>query len=94
MKNSALLKNVVTTRQQNIKHLSASLVSQTSSSTTRSAHHNFSSVNALDHHNKHTTFQVATVFGCTGFLGRYIVSQLAAAGYQVITPWRDDQFVC
>lgn len=91
MRNSALLKNVVTTRQQNIKHLSASLVSQTSS-TTRSAHHNFSSVNNLDHHNKHTTFQVATVFGCTGFLGRYIVSQLAAAGYQVITPWRDDQF--
>ncbi|RUS16462.1 hypothetical protein BC937DRAFT_91171 [Endogone sp. FLAS-F59071] len=32
----------------------------------------------------------ATVFGCTGFLGRYIVSKLAKQGTQVVVPWRDE----
>lgn len=31
-----------------------------------------------------------TVFGCTGFLGRYIVSKLAKEGTQVIVPYRDE----
>ncbi|KAF8636019.1 hypothetical protein AX15_000179 [Amanita polypyramis BW_CC] len=31
-----------------------------------------------------------TVFGCTGFLGRYLVSKLARAGTQVIVPYRDE----
>jgi hypothetical protein len=60
----------------------------------RNAHQDVMSVNTTDYFNKHTTFQVATVFGCTGFLGRYIVAELAQAGYQVITPWRNDEFVC
>jgi NADH dehydrogenase (ubiquinone) 1 alpha subcomplex subunit 9 len=33
---------------------------------------------------------VATVFGCTGFLGRYLVSKLAKSGTQVIVPYRDE----
>jgi NADH dehydrogenase (ubiquinone) 1 alpha subcomplex subunit 9 len=33
---------------------------------------------------------VATVFGCTGFLGRYLVAKLAKAGTQVIVPYRDE----
>jgi len=32
---------------------------------------------------------VATVFGCTGFLGRYVVSKLARQGTQVIVPYRE-----
>ncbi|KAG8972942.1 hypothetical protein FRB90_010074, partial [Tulasnella sp. 427] len=36
------------------------------------------------------TGHVATVFGCTGFLGRYLVSKLAKAGTQVIVPFRDE----
>jgi len=36
------------------------------------------------------TGHVATVFGCTGFLGRYLVSKLAKAGTQVIVPYRDE----
>ncbi|KAI0301162.1 hypothetical protein B0F90DRAFT_1719783 [Multifurca ochricompacta] len=36
------------------------------------------------------TGHVATVFGCTGFLGRYLVSKLAKAGTQVIIPYRDE----
>ncbi|KAG6830689.1 hypothetical protein H0H92_015165 [Tricholoma furcatifolium] len=33
---------------------------------------------------------VVTVFGCTGFLGRYLVSKLAKMGTQVIVPYRDE----
>jgi len=33
---------------------------------------------------------VVTVFGCTGFLGRYLVSKLAKLGTQVIVPYRDE----
>ncbi|CAG8539280.1 48_t:CDS:2 [Dentiscutata erythropus] len=33
---------------------------------------------------------IATVFGCTGFLGRYIVSKLARQGTQVVVPYRDE----
>ncbi|KAH9161153.1 NADH dehydrogenase [Lactarius sanguifluus] len=33
---------------------------------------------------------VATVFGCTGFLGRYLVAKLAKAGTQVVIPYRDE----
>ena len=31
-----------------------------------------------------------TVFGCTGFLGRYLVSKLGKIGTQVIIPYRDE----
>ena len=60
----------------------------------RNAHQDVTSFTQTEYFNKHTTFQVATVFGCTGFMGRYIVAELAQAGYQVITPWRNDEFVC
>lgn len=33
---------------------------------------------------------VATVFGCTGFLGRYLVDRLAQKGTQVVVPYRDE----
>ncbi|KAI0632442.1 NADH dehydrogenase [Trametes polyzona] len=36
------------------------------------------------------TGHVATVFGCTGFLGRYVVAKLAKMGTQVIVPYRDE----
>ncbi|KZO93605.1 NAD(P)-binding protein [Calocera viscosa TUFC12733] len=32
----------------------------------------------------------ATVFGCSGFLGRYVVSKLAKSGSNVVVPYRDD----
>jgi len=35
------------------------------------------------------TGHVATVFGCTGQLGRYIVAKLARQGTQVVVPYRD-----
>ncbi|WWD22150.1 hypothetical protein CI109_106639 [Kwoniella shandongensis] len=31
-----------------------------------------------------------TVFGCTGFLGRYLVQKLARQGTQVVIPYRDE----
>lgn len=34
---------------------------------------------------------VATVFGATGFFGRYLVSKLASRGTQVIVPYRDEE---
>ncbi|KAI0084821.1 NADH dehydrogenase [Irpex rosettiformis] len=37
-----------------------------------------------------TTGHVVTVFGCTGFLGRYLVSKIAKSGTQVIVPYRDE----
>lgn len=33
----------------------------------------------------------ATVFGCSGFLGRYIVNALARQGSQVVVPYRRDE---
>lgn len=45
-----------------------------------------------DAQNPHTTFPVAAVFGCTGFIGKYIVQELAYNGYQVITPYRGSEF--
>ncbi|EIW65481.1 NADH dehydrogenase (ubiquinone) 1 alpha subcomplex 9 [Tremella mesenterica] len=33
---------------------------------------------------------VVTVFGCTGFLGRYTVAKIAKQGAQVIVPYRDE----
>ncbi|EKM51980.1 uncharacterized protein PHACADRAFT_199484 [Phanerochaete carnosa HHB-10118-sp] len=36
------------------------------------------------------TGHVVTVFGCTGFLGRYLVAKLAKAGSQIIVPYRDE----
>ncbi|CAO3694296.1 unnamed protein product [Rhizopus stolonifer] len=32
---------------------------------------------------------IATVFGCTGFLGRYVVNRLAQQGTQVVVAYRD-----
>jgi NADH dehydrogenase (ubiquinone) 1 alpha subcomplex subunit 9 len=32
---------------------------------------------------------VATVFGATGFLGKYLVSKLAKQGTQVVLPYRE-----
>ena len=34
---------------------------------------------------------IVTVFGCSGFLGRYVVSVLAKLGNIVITPYRGDE---
>ncbi|KAJ3173922.1 hypothetical protein HK101_011007 [Irineochytrium annulatum] len=34
------------------------------------------------------TGHIATVFGCTGFLGRYLVNVLGRRGTQVVTPYR------
>ncbi|KAI5120769.1 hypothetical protein M0805_004732 [Coniferiporia weirii] len=36
------------------------------------------------------TGHTVTVFGCTGFLGRYLVSKIAKSGTQVIVPYRDE----
>ncbi|WFD34083.1 Protein-lysine N-methyltransferase efm5 [Malassezia cuniculi] len=38
-----------------------------------------------------TNGSVATVFGATGFLGRYVVSKLARQGTQVVVPYRDEE---
>ncbi|THH27028.1 hypothetical protein EUX98_g7157 [Antrodiella citrinella] len=37
-----------------------------------------------------STGHVATVFGCTSFLGRYLVAKLAKSGTQVVIPYRDE----
>ncbi|KAK7048275.1 NADH-ubiquinone oxidoreductase subunit, mitochondrial [Favolaschia claudopus] len=34
---------------------------------------------------------VVTIFGCTGFLGRYLASKLAKMGTQVIVPYREEE---
>lgn len=34
---------------------------------------------------------VATVFGCTGFLGRYVSNRLARVGAQVVLPYRGEE---
>jgi len=34
---------------------------------------------------------VATVFGCTGFLGRYVVNMLGRLGVQVVIPYRAEE---
>ncbi|KAI8390187.1 hypothetical protein BD560DRAFT_380170 [Blakeslea trispora] len=36
-----------------------------------------------------TNGHIATVFGCTGFLGRYVVNKLARQGTQVVVAYRD-----
>jgi len=36
----------------------------------------------------------ATVFGATGFLGRYVVSKLGQFGCRVIVPYRGDELYC
>lgn len=41
-------------------------------------------------HSNSVTGSIATVFGATGFLGRYLVSKLAKAGTQVVVPYRDE----
>ncbi|KAL4402601.1 Protein-lysine N-methyltransferase Efm5 [Malassezia pachydermatis] len=38
-----------------------------------------------------TNGSIATVFGATGFMGRYLVSKLAKAGTQVVIPYRDEE---
>jgi NADH dehydrogenase (ubiquinone) 1 alpha subcomplex subunit 9 len=37
------------------------------------------------------TSVVATVFGCTGFLGRFVVNMLARSGAQVFVPYRGNE---
>ncbi|KAK9837336.1 hypothetical protein WJX81_007346 [Elliptochloris bilobata] len=37
---------------------------------------------------------VATVFGCSGFLARYVVNSLARQGSQVVMPYRCDDLDC
>eukprot|EP01089_Gocevia_fonbrunei_P020065 TRINITY_DN7331_c0_g1_i1.p1 TRINITY_DN7331_c0_g1~~TRINITY_DN7331_c0_g1_i1.p1 ORF type:complete len:365 (+),score=68.87 TRINITY_DN7331_c0_g1_i1:85-1179(+) len=38
-----------------------------------------------------TSGAIATVFGCTGFLGRFVVNQLGSIGSQVILPYRGEE---
>ncbi|CAG2202279.1 NDUFA9 [Mytilus edulis] len=38
--------------------------------------------------------EVVTVFGSTGFLGRFIVNRLGKTGSQIILPWRGDDARC
>jgi len=54
--------------------------------------------NSLDHYSKYgeggrNSFNgtVATVFGATGFLGRYVVNRLTRAGTQVVIPFRGSE---
>jgi NADH dehydrogenase (ubiquinone) 1 alpha subcomplex subunit 9 len=49
---------------------------------------NFKGTFSKDLVNPHSSFPVATVFGASGFLGRYITASLADIGYQVIVPYR------
>jgi len=39
----------------------------------------------------HQSHLVATVFGCTGFIGAYIVSRLLKIGAQVVIPYRGEE---
>jgi len=34
---------------------------------------------------------IATVFGATGFSGRYVVNRLGRIGTQIVVPWRGDE---
>jgi len=45
-------------------------------------------INFTNRLNAHTNYPVAVVFGCSGFIGRYVVGALSDLGYQVIIPYR------
>jgi len=53
-----------------------------------------SSKGALELHARRGSGVVATVFGSTGFLGRYAVYRLARLGVQVVIPFRGEEKAC